>query len=108
MRKGFQENAASYLLFLRFVPLFPFWAVNVVPAFLEVPLKTFAWTTCVGIIPGAFALTQAGAGLGALLDSGKALSLDALFNRQIQVALIALGLFALLPVVIKKMMKKHD
>lgn len=33
MRIGFQEQQISYLLFLRFVPLFPFWIVNLAPAF---------------------------------------------------------------------------
>ena len=28
LRKGFQEGAFSYLLFLRLVPVFPFWLVN--------------------------------------------------------------------------------
>ena len=38
MEAGFNENALSYLLFLRLVPLFPFWLVNLVPAFLGVGL----------------------------------------------------------------------
>ena len=39
MEAGFRENALSYLLFLRLVPVFPFWLVNLVPAFLGVPLR---------------------------------------------------------------------
>jgi hypothetical protein len=33
LRAGFQENAIAYLLFLRLVPAFPFWLVNLAPAF---------------------------------------------------------------------------
>ncbi|MFQ5729420.1 MAG: TVP38/TMEM64 family protein [Waddliaceae bacterium] len=106
MRAGFHENAANYLLFLRLVPIFPFWVVNLAPAFFGVSLFTFAWTTFFGIIPGAFVFTQAGVGLGAILDAGEALSVDAIFNNQIKIALIALGIFALLPVFIKKLRKK--
>src|SRR3546814_9468186 len=36
MRAGFQAKALNYLLVLRPVPLFPFWLVNLVPAFLGV------------------------------------------------------------------------
>src|SRR5690606_4729994 len=36
LRAGFQENALSYLLFLRLVPLFPFFVVNLAPALLGV------------------------------------------------------------------------
>ena len=105
MRKGFQENAANYLLFLRLVPLFPFWLVNLAPAFFGVSLVTFIWTTVVGIIPGAFVLTQAGVGLDAIFASGEAFTINTIFNNQIKIALAALGFFALLPVLIKKMRK---
>ena len=36
---GFTENALSYLLFLRLVPLFPFFLVNLAPAFTEHPAR---------------------------------------------------------------------
>lgn len=49
MEKGFKDNALSYLLFLRLVPVFPFFLVNIVPALLGVPLSTFIVGTCVGI-----------------------------------------------------------
>lgn len=106
MRAGFQENATSYMLFLRLVPLFPFWLVNLAPAFFGVPLFTYAWTTFVGIIPGAFVYTQAGTGLGAILDSGEKFTLKGLFNPDVKIALVALGIFALLPVIIKKIWKR--
>jgi uncharacterized membrane protein YdjX (TVP38/TMEM64 family) len=106
MSEGFQENAASYLLFLRLVPVFPFWLVNLAPAFFGVSLLTFAWTTCIGITPGAFVFTQAGAGLGAIFDSGESFSIGGLFNYQMKIALISLGVFALIPIVIKKIKRK--
>lgn len=108
MRAGFQDNAVSYLLFLRLVPIFPFWLVNLAPAFFGVPLFTFAWTTFFGIIPGSFVFSQAGAGLGAIFDSGDTFSIDAVLNNDIKIALIALGVFALLPVVIKKIKGTQD
>lgn len=105
MRAGFQKNAASYLLFLRLVPLFPFWLVNLAPALFGVSLSTFIWTTAVGIIPGSFVLTQAGVGLDTIFASGEAFTLDTIFNLQIKIALAALGIFALVPVLIKKFRK---
>ena len=35
-RQGFQDDAFSYLLFLRLVPIFPFWLVNLAPGLLGV------------------------------------------------------------------------
>lgn len=102
MEEGFRGNAANYLLFLRLVPLFPFWLVNLAPAFFGVRLWTFAWTTFVGIFPGAFVFAQAGVGLGEILEGEGGISVDQILNPQVRLALIALALFALLPVVVKK------
>jgi uncharacterized membrane protein YdjX (TVP38/TMEM64 family) len=106
IEEGFKENGVSYLLFLRLVPLFPFWLVNLAPAFLDVRLSTFMWTTFLGIIPGSFVFAQAGAGLGAILDSNQGFSLEGIFNWQVKIALIALGVFALIPIIIKKVRRK--
>lgn len=54
MENGFRDNAFSYMLFLRLVPVFPFWLVNLVPALLDVKLRTYVIATFVGIIPGTF------------------------------------------------------
>jgi uncharacterized membrane protein YdjX (TVP38/TMEM64 family) len=107
MKEGFKENAASYLLFLRFVPLFPFWLVNLAAAFFHVKLTTFLWTTAVGILPGVFVFTQAGRGLGAIFETNEPFSVKAVFNIQVVIALVALGIFSLVPILIKKW-KKHD
>src|SRR3546814_11678061 len=64
MRAGFQEDALSYLLVLRLIPLFPFWLVNLVPAFLGVSLKVFALGTLIGIIPGSLVYASVGNEIG--------------------------------------------
>jgi uncharacterized membrane protein YdjX (TVP38/TMEM64 family) len=60
---GFREDAFSYLLFLRLVPLFPFWLVNLVPALCGVGMTPFVAATALGIIPATFAYATFGAGL---------------------------------------------
>jgi uncharacterized membrane protein YdjX (TVP38/TMEM64 family) len=64
MAEGFERNAFSYLLFLRLVPLFPFWAVNLGAALLGVRLRPFLIATLIGIIPGSLAYASIGDGLG--------------------------------------------
>jgi uncharacterized membrane protein YdjX (TVP38/TMEM64 family) len=108
MEKGFRENAASYLLFLRFVPLFPFWIVNIAPAFFRVPLRTFVWTTLVGIAPGSFVFTLTGGGLEKIFETQQAFSIGAIFNTQMKIALTLLGILALVPIAIKKFKKARD
>lgn len=55
------------MLILRLVPVFPFFVVNLVPAFLGVPLRCFAVTTFFGIIPATFIYAAIGSGLGETL-----------------------------------------
>lgn len=98
MEEGFQANALSYLLVLRLVPIFPFWLVNIVPALLEVPLRTYFIGTLVGIIPGTFVYASVGAGLGTLLAQGQTPDLGIIFNLEILLPLIGLSLLSLLPV----------
>jgi uncharacterized membrane protein YdjX (TVP38/TMEM64 family) len=98
VESNFQENAFSYLLFLRLVPVFPFFAVNLVPAFLGVRLRIFVVTTFFGIIPGALVYTSFGAGLGAIFDRGEEFSAAGLFKPEIVAAMVGLALLSLIPV----------
>ena len=103
LRRGFAENELSYLLFLRLVPLFPFFVVNLVPAFLGVHLRSFVIATFFGIIPASLVFASVGAGLGSLFDAGRDCSLDGLLTPQIMFALVGLALLALVPVAYKRL-----
>jgi uncharacterized membrane protein YdjX (TVP38/TMEM64 family) len=103
LEDGFRANALSYLLVLRLIPLFPFWLVNLVPAFLGVRLGTFAVGTFLGIIPGAFVYASVGSGLGALIESGERPDLGIIFEPRVLLPLIGLALLALLPVAHKRL-----
>jgi uncharacterized membrane protein YdjX (TVP38/TMEM64 family) len=103
MEAGFQEDAFNYLLVLRLIPVFPFWIVNLVPAFLGVPLRTYVLGTFIGIIPGSFVFASVGAGIGSVLDSGQDFSPSSVLTPQIVIALVGLALLALLPVVYRKL-----
>jgi len=102
LERGFAANELSYLLFLRLVPLFPFFVVNLVPAFLGVRLRNFVVATFFGIIPGSFVFASVGAGLGSLFDAGGDCTLDNALTPETVVALVGLGVLALLPVGYKR------
>jgi len=127
LRAGFKENAVSYLLFLRLVPIFPFWLVNLAPALLGVPLGTYVIATVVGIIPGTVAFSVAGAGLGSVLEAQSAshaaclaahpqggetacpydIDTSALVTPELLAAFVLLGVVALIPVAYKKWSKRN-
>ena len=103
MEDGFRENALSYLLVLRLVPLFPFWLVNLVPALLGVRLGIYVLGTFVGIIPGTFVYCLAGQGLGSVFESGEAFTLSGILTPTMIAALAGLAGLALLPVAYKRL-----
>jgi len=102
MRDGFKENAFSYLMFLRLVPAFPFFVVNLVPAFMGVGLQTYILTTFLGIIPGTFIYAGIGSGIGYILEQGKTPDLSVLSSPEVLLPLAALGLLSLVPILYKK------
>lgn len=108
MEAGFRENALSYLLVLRLVPLFPFWLVNLVPAFLGVPLRTFVIGTFVGIIPGSVVYCLVGNGLGAVFDAGETPNLGIIFEPEILAPIIGLAVLSMVPVFYKRLKRESS
>lgn len=121
---GFNDDAFGYLMFLRLVPLFPFWLINIAPALFGVRLRTFLITTFFGIIPGTFAIALLGSGLGSVVDKQQAtydaciaqkgadacvfdINVGSLITPQLLAAFAALGIVALIPVAIKRW-KAHN
>ncbi len=103
MEDGFRENELSYMFVLRLVPLFPFFLVNLAPAFLGVSLRTYIIATLFGIIPGTFVYTLVGNGLGAVFDAGGTPDLGIIFKPEILFPILGLALLALIPVIYKRM-----
>ncbi len=94
---GFGRDAFHYLLFLRLVPLFPFWLVNLVPAFAPVSARTFLAATVLGIAPGSFVFVNLGQTLGQAAGTG------VLPAGQTLLGLVLLGAFALVPVLYRRL-----
>ena len=108
LKEGFGRDALSYLLFLRLVPLFPFFLVNLAAAFLEVRTRIFVIGTGIGIIPGGLVYASVGNGLGVVLDQGEAPDLGIIFTPSILLPLLGLGLLSLLPVLVKRLRGRRN
>jgi uncharacterized membrane protein YdjX (TVP38/TMEM64 family) len=115
---GFRKDAFCYLVFLRLVPLFPFWLVNLVPAPAGVGLAPFVAATALGIVPATFAFAFFGAGLDSAIAAQENLYQACLAAQQVGCrldfdfktaatpeligGLVALGLIALIPPALKR------
>ena len=103
LRHGFQEEGFSYILFLRLVPLFPFWLVNLAAALFGMRLLPYVIATAIGILPATFVFAYFGRGLGAVLESESGPASAELF-----VALVLLGLLALAPAAVRRFRRGRD
>lgn len=98
---GIRQNAWSYLLAMRFLPLFPFFFVNLAAAVVGVRLSTYLLTTFVGIIPGVAVYSLSGAGLGSVLDRREEFSIGSVFTPTIIAALVGLSILSLLAILVR-------
>lgn len=107
LEEGFRRDSFSYLLFLRLVPLFPFWLINIVPGLLGMRLAPYALATLIGIIPGSVVFASLGAGFGTLIERGEMPDLGVMFEARILLPLLGLAVLALVPVVYSRLRKMH-
>jgi uncharacterized membrane protein YdjX (TVP38/TMEM64 family) len=96
VNRELDARGLNYLLFLRLVPLFPFFLTNLAAAMTRLPLRTFVLGTMIGIIPGGFVFVNAGASLATITD------LKGIVSPQVLGSFALLGLFALIPALYSK------
>jgi uncharacterized membrane protein YdjX (TVP38/TMEM64 family) len=115
---SFRADSFSYLLFLRLLPIMPFWITNLAAAVFGMRFKTFLLATQIGVVPICYAFAAAGSGLEAAivaheqqlaecLAAGKTdcdmdFRPESLLTPQLMVALGLLGLLALGPIIVRK------
>jgi uncharacterized membrane protein YdjX (TVP38/TMEM64 family) len=99
--RGLRENGLSYLLFLRLVPAFPFFLVNLACGVTGLPLRTYALGTLFGIVPGSLVFVNAGASLAAIE------SVRQVASPRVLGSFVLLGLFALLPTIVNAVKKRR-
>lgn len=90
--ENFKAEGNFYLLTLRLVPLFPFFAVNVLLGLLPVSSRQFLWTSPLGMLPGTFVYVNAGRSFAELK------SIDGILSPKL---LLSLGLLAIFPWIAK-------
>jgi uncharacterized membrane protein YdjX (TVP38/TMEM64 family) len=100
INRELEREGLNYLLFLRLVPLFPFFMINLASGLTEIRLRTFFAGTLIGIIPGGFVYCNAGASLASINSTSDIVS------PRILGSLALIGLFSLLPVLYGKIKRR--
>jgi uncharacterized membrane protein YdjX (TVP38/TMEM64 family) len=101
INRELETRGINYLLFLRLVPLFPFFLINLGAGLTNMPLRTFVLGTLVGIIPGSLVFCNAGASLATIT------SMSEVASPRVLGSFALLGLFALAPVLYQKFKRKQ-
>jgi len=87
--RGVARDGAWYLFSLRLVPVIPFFLINLAMGLTAMPLRTYAWVSQAGMLPGTAVYVFAGVELGRIASPRDILSPGVL------AALCLLGLFPL-------------
>jgi uncharacterized membrane protein YdjX (TVP38/TMEM64 family) len=69
-----EKNGPRYLLTVRLIPLFPFFMINFLSGLTSIPVKTFVWTTALGIVPVTIIFAYAGRQIGTINSVSEILS----------------------------------
>jgi len=91
IEKNMNDNAVGYLLFVRLVPVFPFFLINIVPALFKVPFRVFFLTTFFGIMPASTVFVYFGQQLGEIDN------IKDIVSPQMLLAFVLLGVMSLVP-----------
>jgi uncharacterized membrane protein YdjX (TVP38/TMEM64 family) len=101
MNTELEARGFNYLLFMRLVPVFPFFLINLGAGLTRMPLRTFFLGTMIGMIPASFVFCNAGASLASITNMSEVASPRVLGSFAL------LGLFALVPVLYQKFKRKQ-
>lgn len=105
---SFNRDAASYMLVLRLLPIFPFFIVNLGAALVGVRFPVFVATTFFGIMPGTFVFASIGNGISVLLQAGKQPDLSVMTQPEILGPLVALAVLSMAPAIWRRLSGKGD
>ena len=96
LNQEMEKYGVIYLIAIHFIAVIPFFIVNLLIGMTRVPLRTFIWTTAVGITPGTLVYAFAGQQLATIN------SLCDIFSMPLLLAFALLAALALVPILAKK------
>lgn len=102
INKGMETEGAYYLFTLRLVPLFPFFAINLLMGLTKMQTSTYFWVSQIGMLPGTLVYVNAGTQLAAIR------SIADITSPWLIGSFILLGLFPLAAKKFIEYRRQHD
>lgn len=91
----------GYLIFMRAVPLFPFWFVNMIFAFSPIKTREYAIGTYFGMWPVSFVLVNLGQSLSTVN------SMEELFTGEVILSFVLIGVLAFITTIISRVRRNR-
>lgn len=103
--RGMSATALN-LIGLRFIPVIPFWLLNILAAILGIPFWIFVGTTFIGIIPTSIVYVLIGHGVREHMRENQPITMAMLTEPKLWVPMVMLALLILVPNFIRSICKK--
>lgn len=103
--RGMYATALN-LIGLRFIPVIPFWLLNILAAILGIPFWIFVGTTFIGIIPTSIVYVLIGHGVREHMRENQPITMAMLTEPKLWVPMVMLALLILIPNFIRSIRKK--
>ena len=97
INQGIEKDGGMYLLSLRLIPIFPFFLINLLMGLTTMSIARYYIFSQIGMLPGTFVYVNAGTALANVEQLSDILSFE---------IFISFALLAIVPLVIKLIMKK--
>jgi uncharacterized membrane protein YdjX (TVP38/TMEM64 family) len=97
LEAGLRGDAFNHILTMRLIPGIPMALINIAAGLVGMPLRTFVWSSFLGMIPASLIFAGLGSSLGAVLDHGGRLTPDILLQPRIVLPMIGLAILSLTP-----------
>ncbi|MFP4520412.1 MAG: TVP38/TMEM64 family protein [Oceanicaulis sp.] len=105
LQDGFSQDAFTYVMILRLIPVFPFFVINLATALLNVPLRAFVLASLIGMAPGAYVYAAVGGKLSNVVEEGVP-SFTELLDLELILALVVFAALAVFPAIYKRVTGK--
>jgi len=103
IEEGLRRNAFSYIVFLRLLPVAPFWLINLALGLIDIPVATYVIASFIGILPVSLIFASLGSGLNAVFQKGGRFDPHIILQPRFILPLAGLAILSLGPILYRRL-----
>ena len=102
LEEGLSRDAFSYIVFLRLLPVAPFWLINLALGLIDIPLGVYVLASFLGILPVSLIFAGLGSGLNAVFEKGGRFDPHIILQPRFLLPLASLAVLSLGPILYRR------